>query len=119
MLSEEGVGLEVAFLVEEGEGGFGGGEDFVGGLGDEGGGVFGGFPDDVDVFGVVVGVLEFAFYAGGEARLAVGELGDVGDDEVGLADEEEVSCVDLSIYVGEDGEEVGDFEGKGTEGLRH
>ena len=115
LAAEEGVGLEVAFLVEEGEGFVDGAEDFVGGLGDEGGGFFFGFPDDVDVFGVFVGVLEFAFDAAGEAGFAgvaadAGEFGDVGDDHVGLADEHEVAGVDLAVDVGDDLEEVGDFQ---------
>ena len=66
------MGLEVAFLVEVGEGFLGGAEDFGGGLGDEGGGVLGGFPDDEGIAAVVVGVLEFAFDAAGEAGFAGG-----------------------------------------------
>jgi hypothetical protein len=113
--AEEGVGLEVAFLVEVVEGFVDAAEDFVGGLGDEGGGFFFGFPDDVDFFGVFVGVLEFAFYAAAEAGFAgfavgAGEFGDVGDGHVGLADEHEVSGVDLAVDVGDDLEEVGGFE---------
>ena len=104
--------MEVAFLFEVGEGFVDGVEDFVGGLGDEGGGVFFGFPDDEDVFGVFVGVLEFAFDAGGETWFATGEFGDVGDDHVGLADEGEIAGVDLAVDVGDDLEDVLDFEGE-------
>ena len=101
------MGLEVTFLVEEGEGFVDAAEEFVGGLGDEGTGVFFGLPDDVDVLGVFVSVLEFAFDAGGEAGFAgaafdAGELGDVADDHVGLADQHEISCVDLAVDVGDD-----------------
>lgn len=107
--------LEVSLLFEVGEGFVDASEDFVGGLGDEGGGFFFGFPDDEDVFGVFVGVLEFAFDAAAEAGFAgfafgAGEFGDVGDDHVGLADEHEVAGVDLAVDVGDDLEEVGDFE---------
>jgi len=127
--AEEGVGLEVAFLVEVSEGFGGGAEDLGGGLGDEGGGFLGGFPDDEGIAAVVMGVLEFAFDAGGEGGFAGGlsrrttadggvgttgggggDFGDVADDHIGLADEEEVAGVDLAVDVGEDGEDVGDFE---------
>ncbi len=90
-------------------------------MGDEGGGFLFWFPDDVDVFGVFVGVLEFAFDAGGEAgfsgfAVGAGEFRDVGDDHVGLADEHEVAGVDLAVDVGDDLEEVGDFELEGGGG---
>ncbi len=108
------MGLEVAFLVEVFEGFVDAAEDFVGRLRHKRRRFFFGFPDDVDVFGVFVGVLEFAFDAAGEAGFAggavgAGEFGDVGDDHVGLADEHEVSGVDLAVDVGDDLEEVGDF----------
>ncbi len=106
--------LEITLLIEIRKCLVDGAENFVGGLGDEGAGVFFGFPDDVDVFGVFVGVLEFAFDAAGEAGLAGGEFGDEGDDHVGLADEHEISGVDLAVDVGDDLEEVGGFEVDGA-----
>ncbi len=63
LVAEEVFWGEHALGLEVFEGFFGGFEDFGGRLGDEGGGVFGGFPDDIDLFGVFPGVLEFAFYA--------------------------------------------------------
>ncbi len=116
--------MEVAFLVEVFEGFVDAAEDFVGSLGDEGAWFFFWFPDDVDVFGVFVGVLEFAFDAAAEGGFSVsgagaggaGEFGDVGDDHVGLSDEHEVSGVDLAVDVGDDLEEVCDFEVEGGGG---
>ncbi len=75
------------------------GEDLRRGFGDEGRGVFLRFPDDVDLFGVLEGVLQFALDAGGEAGDAAGEFGDVRADHVGLIDEFEIAHVDLAVDI--------------------
>jgi len=63
LLAEEVCLCEEAGGFEVFERFVGGGEDFGGGFGDEGGGCFLWFPDDVDIFGVFEGVLEFSFDA--------------------------------------------------------
>ena len=102
----------IAFVLKVLEGLFDTGEDFRGGFGDEDGGVDFGFPDDEDLAGGFEGVLEFAFDAGGEGGLSIGQFGDVAANYVGLFDEFEVAGVDLSVDVVGDGGDVGDVEGE-------
>ncbi|MFG0313418.1 MAG: hypothetical protein ACF8LL_04440 [Phycisphaerales bacterium] len=59
-MPEEVLLGEHALFFEVAQGVLGGVEDLCCGFGDEGGGVLGGLPDDVDLLGVLPGVLELA-----------------------------------------------------------
>jgi hypothetical protein len=62
-LPEQVLRREHSLLLEVGHGVGDRREDLGGGLGDEGAGVLLGLPDDVDLLGVLPGVLEFALDA--------------------------------------------------------